>query len=740
MGVPMSFASSGVLINGVLTSHTDVNQYTVQLRAGETYDFWFAGIDTPAPLNDGIIQPTLADPLLTISGPGGPLSDDDTAEGRNALIRFTAPSTGTYTIEVQERAAAAGNGGIYTLHVASTSMEADIPGHIFLPNAHVGTDMHLAQGDVLISEIRGSDDADVVSVTLSGGTTYSFAMRGSDSNDGSLFDPELFLLNSNGVVVASNNDFGATHNSFFTFTPGASGTYFLAAKAAFEDDGTYELQFTAAGAAPDVPNGAILPYNVTLGSTIEGTLGIASDSDWYAIDLAAGQTYTLKLESSQFDPELFLRAAGGTILATGTEQTPNLAQITFTAQTSGRYYLDAHATGGAGTYQLSMSRLGASPTPAYTVVSQQADGDFLIGSDLPSSITGGAGNDSIAGGAGADTLAGGDGDDSVVGGFDFGVRNIMSGGDGNDTLLSLYADDVMDGGAGNDEIDGGSGADTATGGDGDDNLIGGDENDSLSGGLGQDMLNGDYGEDRLDGGAGDDFVYGGSDADTVLGGDGNDTIDGEADADLLNGGAGNDVFDNVEAIDTVAGGAGIDTVNTSFAHVLAADAENLNLQGTANVSGTGNALANTIFGNAGSNLIIGLGGNDALNGGAGADTLIGGAGKELLTGSGGLDVMRFTALSDSGTVFATRDAINTFAHGDKIDLSLIDANSAVAGNQAFVFRTNFTSHAGEVQFDQTATNAYLVTADVNGDAVADFSLNLYTAPGFGALQGFDFIL
>jgi hypothetical protein len=31
-------------------------------------------------------------------------------------------------------------------------------------------------------------------------------------------------------------------------------------------------------------------------------------------------------------------------------------------------------------------------------------------------------------------------------------------------------------------------------------------------------------------------------------------------------------------------------------------------------------------------------------------------------------------------------------------------------------------------------------ADVNGDHNADFSLNVYTAPGFGTFHGWDFIL
>jgi hypothetical protein len=99
-------------------------------------------------------------------------------------------------------------------------------------------------------------------------------------------------------------------------------------------------------------------------------------------------------------------------------------------------------------------------------------------------------------------------------------------------------------------------------------------------------------------------------------------------------------------------------------------------------------------------------------------------------------------LGESGITFATRDAINTFAHGDKIDLSAIDANTRIAGNQAFVFSSSqsLTGQTGIVIAQQVATNSFLVLADINGDAHADFSLNVYTSPGFGNFAGFDFIL
>jgi Ca2+-binding RTX toxin-like protein len=280
---------------------------------------------------------------------------------------------------------------------------------------------------------------------------------------------------------------------------------------------------------------------------------------------------------------------------------------------------------------------------------------------------------------------------------------------------------------------------------------------ALGSGL-DDSLSGSSGSEVMEGGAGNDTLNGAGGADTVDGGEGNDR---------LNGGAGDDTFDFVDAGDTVIGGTGIDEVRASVSYKLGADAENLVLLGDDDLAGTGNARANAIDGNTGDNSIKGLAGNDtltggfgddtvaggdgndlifggtgndALNGNAGDDTIIGGAGKDAIAGSGGLDIIRYNALSESKVAAAVRDTVSTFEHGDKLDLSAIDANSGAAGNQAFVFVSNFTGNAGEVQFDQLTATSFLVTADVNGDAVADFALNLHTVAGSGALQGSDFIL
>jgi Ca2+-binding RTX toxin-like protein len=257
-----------------------------------------------------------------------------------------------------------------------------------------------------------------------------------------------------------------------------------------------------------------------------------------------------------------------------------------------------------------------------------------------------------------------------------------------------------------------------------DTLIGSTGNNVISGGGGNDSLNGANGRDTLDGGSGADTMAGGSSHSTYL-------VDDTGDVIIEGAAAGND---------TVLAAAG--------SYTLPANVEYLTYTGVGNFTGAGNDLANTLTGaagedaldgGAGNDKILGGGGNDSLTGGDGNDSLTGGAGADTLTGALGADRFIFTNIADFAAG-ASYDTIADFTHSqtDRIDLSLIDAKTTVAENQAFTFigAAGFHNIAGELHYAVNEAGL-AVSGDVNGDGVADFRFDI---TGMASLVSGDFYL
>jgi Ca2+-binding RTX toxin-like protein len=125
-------------------------------------------------------------------------------------------------------------------------------------------------------------------------------------------------------------------------------------------------------------------------------------------------------------------------------------------------------------------------------------------------------------------------------------------------------------------------------------------------------------------GSGDLQGYGNSEANRLVGNAGNNLLDGGAGADVMLGGAGNDVYfvDDVGDIVFESAGQGTDAVFATVNYALTANVETLVLQGSGNLTGTGNALDNKLFGNAGDNTLDGGAGADRLTGSTGNDTFV----------------------------------------------------------------------------------------------------------------------
>lgn len=135
-----------------------------------------------------------------------------------------------------------------------------------------------------------------------------------------------------------------------------------------------------------------------------------------------------------------------------------------------------------------------------------------------------------------------------------------------------------------------------------------------------------------------------------------------------------------------------------------------------------------IHGNAGRDVIDGGAGNDTLLGGSGRDTLIGGLGADTMSGGAGRDTFIFRSPSESFPGAGNRDVIEWFQRGaDKLDLSLIDANTAVRGDQVFHFAGKTSEvEANSVSYFHSGHHT-IIQGDVDGDGHADFQIELNQA-------------
>lgn len=135
-------------------------------------------------------------------------------------------------------------------------------------------------------------------------------------------------------------------------------------------------------------------------------------------------------------------------------------------------------------------------------------------------------------------------------------------------------------------------------------------------------------------------------------------------ADRLIGGLGDDLYFIDDAGDAVVENAeeGTDTVQSYLpGYTLGANVENLTLLGNGNINGTGNALANVLFGNAGNNILAGDHGGDTYQAyrGMGQDRIV-----ENDAATGTVDVLSFGGEISANQLWMRRS-------GNDLEISII---------------------------------------------------------------------
>jgi serralysin len=204
--------------------------------------------------------------------------------------------------------------------------------------------------------LSGTEEYDLIGITLTAGETYSFAYRGTE--EGGIEDPYLALFGPDFSYITEDDDGGLGRTSQITFTATATGTYYLYATSWYTiagypvdtDTGNYTIDVWIQDPANDAPGTFADAETVTAGGTEFGYLDSSDDTDMYAIETTAGMYYTFTYAGGIAGPdELGAPVEGeniGVLTVYDSAGTPVLATVNyetvagFFSEDGGTYYVE----------------------------------------------------------------------------------------------------------------------------------------------------------------------------------------------------------------------------------------------------------------------------------------------------------------------------------------------------------------------------------------------------------------
>lgn len=703
----------GATASGVISSGGEQDVFAITLEAGETYSI--------AALGTGSSSGTLSDTDLHLYDSEGNFIeyDDFAGAGLDALITFTATSSGTYYIMVDSWSSS--SSGSYQLQIDEA---VALP-----PTGSEGTYEELSE--FLQNEGQGAENeikvsSSTITVNISGLTALGqqmaqWAMEAwemvanvdfqivtsgemvtvDDSASG--YAAWAFLgaqNNNNGIemmVSESWFDFGTTLDSYtfqtyvheFGHILGLNhlgpynGSADFGVDNYFSND-SYQVSVMSYFSQTENPN-VDASFAYLAGPMIADILAI---QDFYGApdenSVTGGDTvYGLNSNLGNYMDTLFDALATGATL--------NVIEgnrVAFTIYDQGGTDLidlsfadsstDVTLNLNEGVFSDYGTHIGAFNIAIGTVIENASTG---AGDDT---ITGNDADNVLRGGSGADQLFGGAGDDKIY------------SGKGNDYADLGEGDDYVRVGGGVEEFHGGAGKDYISYYDSTDgvninlatNEVSGSwaVNDTISGfesvsgsKTGDDKIHGTSGSNTIKTYGGDDRVYAGKGTDRVELGSGNDYVRVGGGKEYFDGGSGKDYISYYDS----KGGIRIDLEADSVSGSWAVNDTIKNFE-SASGSKTG---ADTMLGTSGSNTLKSYGGNDKLYGRSGDDKLYGGDGEDRFDGGAGTDLLYGGADADTFHFDhgEDHDIIKDFENN--VDVIQLDNFGFASKDEAFSFAT-----------------------------------------------------
>lgn len=715
-----STSTTGVLavggfVTGNIETAGDSDWFAITLAAGTRYQFFLQGSQIVQGTHSG---GTLPNPVLRLhDASGAVIATADDEYGFNALLNFTAQTSGTYYLDASS--AVAPNTGTYTISAKPFGSIAQIADYEingfwqFTGSTARAWDHSIVTVD--ISQLAPAEQIlamktldlydDVANITFSyttGAADITFnhngsgvAQGGGGVNAGHALPATVQISSDIGVAELNSHMFQVyLHEVGHALGLGHSGPY-NGGSLSYSIDNLF---------ANDTLQTTVMTYFGWPTAPLHDHVITPQMAEIYALQLVYGANNTTRLGDTTYG-------------FNSTEPFYNFAAygpaIAFTIYDSGG--LDTLDASGYGMNQLIDLRPGQfSSIGGYTdniaiyLTTQIETGvggagnDTLTGGDIDNILIGGPGNDTLNGGLGRDTAsyAGASGTVSVS----LLIPGAQNTGQGADTLIGIENliggafDDTLTGDSGANVLAGGGGADTLIGGAGDDVYLieqlgdvivelgdGGDDtvrttlpNVTLATfanvehliyiGDAPLILLGDDGANALNGGGGNDYLYayggddvttGGAGVDVFVLGDGNDTASGGDGQDYFYGENGNDTLSGDSGVDVFIAGAGTDVMygGEGGDFFYGEDGADLGIGGGGNDIFVMAGGADIAYGDEGQDYFYMGDGDDVMHGGAGVDVMLGEAGNDTFNGGLGVDYLFLgpTGAGDNDTVIVDKN-------------------------------------------------------------------------------------
>ncbi|WP_206047255.1 hypothetical protein, partial [Noviherbaspirillum denitrificans] len=339
----------GTILDAAIDDTADIDYYKVTVDNTKSYTFRMVSSGGVGTLTDSLLQVRNAsDALQTATATN--------ATGSDYLFRWDPTTSGDYYLDARGVGAIAGTYRLYAEVEAGGSRAKALP---------------VAIGTTTNASIDDAADVDYYKVSLVNGNTYLFKMV-SSNGAGTLTNSNLTMQNSGGTGVTSSGTLDLPTDYWYRYTATATGDFYVVAQGVTGTTGTYQF---IAEMEPGNTNGTALP--IAVGSSVVGGIETGADTDWWAVELTGGYTYTIRMQGTTSDASLTLsdtyingiRDISGVVQA-GTTQDGGLGEgvVTgFIPTVTGTYFIQADngagSTTATGTYRLSVTQTNPVPLP-----------------------------------------------------------------------------------------------------------------------------------------------------------------------------------------------------------------------------------------------------------------------------------------------------------------------------------------------------------------------------------------